>query len=119
MTHTMASKSTLLPLLRREVLPTSGRSWKNGLTGVAYRRYSAHAAPARRRRATRREFISSHAVSHTRSFATTLSRKSGEERDTFDPAHIERECDEVDVCIVGGGKGPLAVLYPIVDEVMS
>ncbi|KAI8159214.1 putative electron transfer flavoprotein-ubiquinone oxidoreductase, partial [Colletotrichum sp. SAR 10_65] len=36
-----------------------------------------------------------------RTFTTSRPRRSDEEED-FDPASIERESDQVDVCIVGG-----------------
>lgn len=45
-------------------------------------------------------------TSSSRLFSTTRCRY--EEAESFDPATIERESDEVDVCIVGGGPAGLA-----------
>ncbi|KAH7376379.1 electron transfer flavoprotein-ubiquinone oxidoreductase [Plectosphaerella cucumerina] len=44
-----------------------------------------------------------------RTFATTRAVRSAEtEEESFDPASIERESDEVDVCIIGGGPAGLS-----------
>ncbi|KAL1958241.1 hypothetical protein VTO42DRAFT_4749 [Malbranchea cinnamomea] len=103
----MASKTALLPLVRREVLSCSGGAWKIGLAGVSRARYSSRVVPSKKNRTSRREIVSTNAaiVNQRRSFSTTQIRK---ERDTFDPSHIERESDTVDVCIVGGGPAGLA-----------
>ena len=48
-------------------------------------------------------------TAHARSFASTSRRFSAEdEEESFDPRSVERESDEVDVCIVGGGPSGLA-----------
>ncbi|KAL2755952.1 hypothetical protein ACRALDRAFT_1050768 [Sodiomyces alcalophilus JCM 7366] len=46
----------------------------------------------------------------TRTFATTRVARlaSVEDSDTFDPSTIERESDQVDVCIIGGGPAGLS-----------
>jgi electron-transferring-flavoprotein dehydrogenase len=41
----------------------------------------------------------------TRAFSQSLRRPQAEEEAAFDPSQLDRESDEVDVCIVGGGKG--------------
>lgn len=43
-----------------------------------------------------------------RPLSTTTARRAAEDEDAFDPQTIERESDEVDVCIVGGGPAGLA-----------
>ncbi|KAL2021276.1 hypothetical protein VTK56DRAFT_7355 [Thermocarpiscus australiensis] len=43
-----------------------------------------------------------------RCLSTTPTRSYADVDDSFDPATIERESDEVDVCIVGGGPAGLA-----------
>ncbi|KAI1406164.1 hypothetical protein F4819DRAFT_287947 [Hypoxylon fuscum] len=43
-----------------------------------------------------------------RAFSTTRSRCFASAEDSFDPKTIERESDEVDVCIVGGGPAGLS-----------
>ncbi|KAJ1324882.1 electron-transferring-flavoprotein dehydrogenase [Microdochium nivale] len=44
----------------------------------------------------------------TRCISTTPSRRLASVGDSFDPKAIERESDEVDVCIVGGGPAGLS-----------
>lgn len=39
-----------------------------------------------------------------RAFSISVPRRFADVDDNFDPKSIEREGDEVDVCIVGGGK---------------
>lgn len=43
----------------------------------------------------------------TRAFSRSLRKRFADEDGNFDPRQIERESDEVDVCIVGGGKDNL------------
>ncbi|KAK3682501.1 hypothetical protein B0T22DRAFT_385988 [Podospora appendiculata] len=43
-----------------------------------------------------------------RTFSTTRPRRFASADESFDPASIERESDEVDVCIVGGGPAGLS-----------
>jgi electron-transferring-flavoprotein dehydrogenase len=43
-------------------------------------------------------------LGQTRAFSQSLSTRLPDEHDQFDPRQVERESDEVDVCIVGGGK---------------
>ncbi|KAK4158376.1 hypothetical protein C8A00DRAFT_10872 [Chaetomidium leptoderma] len=52
----------------------------------------------------------SYLAAHTtrRCLSTTPARFYAEADDAFDPASIERESDEVDVCIIGGGPAGLA-----------
>lgn len=39
-----------------------------------------------------------------REFSVSIPRRLADVNDDFDPRSIDRESDEVDVCIVGGGK---------------
>ena len=50
---------------------------------------------------SRKEFKCSH-----RAFSSASSRQFADVNNTVDPRQMERENDEVDVCIVGGG-GPI------------
>ncbi|TVY32843.1 putative electron transfer flavoprotein-ubiquinone oxidoreductase, mitochondrial [Lachnellula subtilissima] len=43
-----------------------------------------------------------------RTFSTSLPRRLAEANDNWDPKYIDRESDEVDVCIVGGGPAGLS-----------
>lgn len=45
---------------------------------------------------------------YMRAFSTTTARRMADVDDSFDPAAIERESDEVDVCIIGGGPAGLS-----------
>ncbi|KAL2127859.1 hypothetical protein VTI74DRAFT_10080 [Chaetomium olivicolor] len=69
------------------------------------------AAPGRLRRADVRATHSSSFLAARptrRCLSTTPRRLYAETDDAFDPASIERESDEVDVCIIGGGPAGLA-----------
>ena len=96
----MASKPVCLPLVRR-VSALDSQLW-----GVATRRYS-YFAPARRRCLfeQRRPFIP--AITR-HAFSTTSHHKFADVDETFDPRQQDRESDEVDVCIVGGGPAGLS-----------
>ncbi|KAI0888227.1 uncharacterized protein GGS22DRAFT_94903 [Annulohypoxylon maeteangense] len=48
------------------------------------------------------------ACSTLRPFSTTRPRYSATTDDSFDPKTVERESDEVDVCIIGGGPAGLS-----------
>ncbi|KAL1971215.1 hypothetical protein VTN77DRAFT_167 [Rasamsonia byssochlamydoides] len=105
----MASKGAVLPLLRRE-LRASSRSWR------ASSSLSAAANPVRRasflaseKRPCRHTGILGGRVvrGQTRPFSQSLRKREAEEA-AFDPRQIDRESDEVDVCIVGGGPAGLA-----------
>ena len=43
-------------------------------------------------------------LGQSRAFSISTPRRFAEVNDVFDPKSIDRESDEVDVCIVGGGK---------------
>lgn len=43
-------------------------------------------------------------LGQSRAFSVSIPRKFADVNEDFDPKSIERESDEVDVCIVGGGK---------------
>lgn len=45
-----------------------------------------------------------------RAFSTSTPRRFADVDDTFDPKSVDRESDQVDVCIVGGG-GFLSIQY--------
>ena len=68
-------------------------------------------APSRSRRPDPRAAYGSCLAPRTatrRCLSTTPTRFYAEADDSFDPASIERESDQVDVCIVGGGPAGLA-----------
>ena len=50
-------------------------------------------------------------VQYRNTFSTTAKRSLADVSDTFDPQQQERESDQVDVCIVGGGIFPLRSTY--------
>ncbi|KAJ6071706.1 hypothetical protein N7499_009720 [Penicillium canescens] len=102
----MASKSAVLPLLRRELRSSSRFSRaSSSVSAIAIpARYSA--SPFTAGRIPRRMALL--APPQTRAFSQSLSRRVADESGEFDPRTIERESDEVDVCIVGGGPAGLA-----------
>ncbi|KMU71770.1 electron transfer flavoprotein-ubiquinone oxidoreductase [Coccidioides immitis RMSCC 3703] len=110
----MASKAAILPLLRREVLPASGRSWTKAVSTNCCSRYSTRAAEAIQQQPARgirrREYWARPAiVNQKRTLSGTPARRNAEDgEEKFDPAQVERESDSVDVCIVGGGPAGLA-----------
>ncbi|KKA21067.1 Electron-transferring-flavoprotein dehydrogenase [Rasamsonia emersonii CBS 393.64] len=102
----MASKGAVLPLLRCEL--RASRSWRASSLSAATRtvRHASFFAPERRP-CRRTGFPSGRVVrGQTRPFSQSLRRRDAEA--ALDPSQIERESDEVDVCIVGGGPAGLA-----------
>jgi electron-transferring-flavoprotein dehydrogenase len=103
----MASKGAVLPLLRRELHTSRTR-----LTRAASS-FSIVATTVRNTRAVSTRHSARHTalfsrrqlLGQTRPFSQSLSTRLTDEDDRFDPRQVERESDEVDVCIVGGGKG--------------
>jgi len=45
-----------------------------------------------------------------RLFSAGRPRRAATEDESFDPKTVERESDQVDVCIVGGGEPPSVLL---------
>ncbi|OOF96600.1 hypothetical protein ASPCADRAFT_206781 [Aspergillus carbonarius ITEM 5010] len=105
----MASKGAVLPLLRREMRPSFSRLSRASasLTSLSNpARISNSSLAASGRRTVRRTSL--FPPIQTRAFSQSLSRKLTDEHGNFDPRQLDRESDEVDVCIVGGGPAGLA-----------
>ncbi|GFN19848.1 hypothetical protein AtubIFM55763_003461 [Aspergillus tubingensis] len=105
----MASKGAVLPLLRRELRPTWSRFSRPSASLAPFSnsaRISNSSLAASGKRAIRR--TSFFPPVQTRAFSQSLSRKLTDEHGNFDPRQLDRESDEVDVCIVGGGPAGLA-----------
>ncbi|KAH2537738.1 hypothetical protein KXW97_006053 [Aspergillus fumigatus] len=106
----MASKGAVLPLLRRELqtnrtqLNRAASSFSTVATTVRSRR----AVSARHSARHTALFSQRQLLGQTRAFSQSLSTRLADEHDQFDPRQVERESDEVDVCIVGGGPAGLA-----------
>ena len=99
----MASKTSVSSLARRS-LTTS-----NVLVLTARRAYS-HFPPTRRRcllQQSRHDCL----LIRRKNFSTTPWRRLADVDDSFDPLQQDRESDEVDVCIVGGGMS-YGTLHP-------
>ncbi|EYE98250.1 electron-transferring-flavoprotein dehydrogenase [Aspergillus ruber CBS 135680] len=105
----MASRGAVLPLLRRE-LQYSSRIIR------ASSSFSTIARPALAPKSNT-SLASRRSIRHTallqgqhqiRAFSQSISRKITDEEGHFDPRQVERESDEVDVCIVGGGPAGLS-----------
>lgn len=67
------------------------------------RRAYSHFPPTRRRRCLLQQARSNCLLAIRRTLSTTPRRCLADIDDSFDPREQERESDEVDVCIVGGG----------------
>ncbi|ROV95953.1 hypothetical protein VMCG_07985 [Cytospora schulzeri] len=59
-------------------------------------------------RLARTSYAATSRISQTRLFSVSSRRWMATPDDSFDPSTIERESDQVDVCIVGGGPAGLA-----------
>lgn len=94
---------------------TAARTTRSNLQHVRNIRCLSSTTPSSRlrrpnaSRASAAAYGASSLASARRTLSTTPSRlTSAAEDDSFDPASIERESDEVDVCIIGGGPAGLA-----------
>ncbi|KAI9373733.1 hypothetical protein BJX61DRAFT_369620 [Aspergillus egyptiacus] len=101
----MASKGAVLRLLRRGTRPAPSRFSRPSSTLCAAPRTSTITASGKR---TSIRCTALSTPSQTRAFSQSVSRKLTDENGHFDPRQVERESDEVDVCIVGGGPAGLA-----------
>jgi electron-transferring-flavoprotein dehydrogenase len=100
----MASKQVVRPLLRSTALksPTNTSARPSSLRPLhSY-------APARRRTQTARPAKSVFVAGQRRAISSSVSRRYADVDESFDPSTVERESDEVDVCIVGGGPAGLS-----------
>lgn len=97
----MASKSAILPLLRREMRSSIGiaRAAPSVSSALASSARPARLFSTSDRRVVRTTFTSP----QTRAFSQSVTRRFTDENGNFDPRKLDREYDEVDVCIVGGG----------------
>ncbi|KAJ5239830.1 hypothetical protein N7468_004449 [Penicillium chermesinum] len=100
----MASKGAVLPLLRRELRSSVRFARANPSTVLASP--SRHISTSSRRLTPRAAPFN--VPTQTRAFSNSLGRRLTDENGDFDPRTVERESDEVDVCIVGGGPAGLA-----------
>ena len=99
---TMKTAASMRPLLAAaagaraatRVPAAAGRRAASGITATAGRRITAGA-----RRTTTAPLRAGGVSVQTRAFSAGARRQE----EAFDPATVERESDEVDVCIVGGG----------------
>jgi electron-transferring-flavoprotein dehydrogenase len=101
----MASKGAARFLLKREI-QSSSRTWPSRTTISAVnsgRRLSPLTPNNRRQHCNATNpFNARIQPGQSRAFSRTARRRNAEE--AIDPNQVERESDEVDVCIVGGGK---------------
>ncbi|GAD94708.1 electron transfer flavoprotein-ubiquinone oxidoreductase [Paecilomyces variotii No. 5] len=107
----MASRGAALPLLRRELCASSRtlRGSSFSATANALRGRTAGVSATANSRSHRIGLLSQTAPqSQTRAFTQSLRRRYTDDEGNWDPRLNERESDEVDVCIVGGGPAGLA-----------
>lgn len=100
--HTaMASKGAVLPLLRREIRSSRFSRATPSVSAIATRHSASPFTTSGRRLARQTALFT--APTQTRAFSQSLSKRFTDENGDFDPRTLERESDDVDVCIVGGG----------------
>lgn len=102
----MASKGAARFLLKREI-QSSSRTWPSSRTTISAvnsgRRLSPLTPNNRRQNCNvTKPFNARIQPGQSRAFSRSARRRNSE--DAIDPNQVERESDEVDVCIVGGGK---------------
>ncbi|XXG95648.1 hypothetical protein Hte_001917 [Hypoxylon texense] len=100
----MSTSAPLRVLTRRSALSIRSKAPRSACNAS----YSSRSLAATPRRRCNPAVASSIASLATRSFSTTRPRRLASADDSFDPKTIERESDEVDVCIVGGGPAGLS-----------
>ena len=66
------------------------------------KRARSHFPPARRR-CLLQQWMPNAPLTQRKTFSATALRSRADVKDEFDPGQQDRESDEVDVCIVGGG----------------
>ncbi|KAK0513249.1 hypothetical protein JMJ35_004235 [Cladonia borealis] len=71
------------------------------------KRARSHFPPARRR-CLLQQWMANDPLKQRRTFSATALRSRADVGDVFDPREQDRESDEVDVCIVGGGPAGLS-----------
>ncbi|KAL2008078.1 hypothetical protein VTN00DRAFT_8060 [Thermoascus crustaceus] len=107
----MASRGVFLPLLRRE-LRASSRTWRVSSSvsaGAPARSHVGGAFERSRREGSRAALLDQNLFRlQTRAFSQSSRRRFTDEDGNFDPRQLDRESDDVDVCIVGGGPAGLA-----------
>jgi electron-transferring-flavoprotein dehydrogenase len=101
----MASRQAARPLIRSTIREAPAHTHLRPSTFRPLHNY----APARRRapgltQPARSVFI----AGQRRSISSSIARRYADVDDSFDPSTVERESDEVDVCIVGGGPAGLS-----------
>lgn len=92
LTTTTTAASSTAPSTATNASAASRKTTRSPLSRTALRPAAATPAPA----------------AGIRSFTTTRARRRHDDDNAFDPSQIERECDEVDVCIVGAGPAGLS-----------
>jgi electron-transferring-flavoprotein dehydrogenase len=98
----MASKNTVLPLLRRELRSSTRFPRTSSISAIATPARQSAPFTAFGAWLARRTVLFT-PLTQTRAFSQSLSKRFTDENGDFDPRSLDRESDDVDVCIVGGG----------------
>ncbi|KAL1877333.1 hypothetical protein VTK73DRAFT_8786 [Phialemonium thermophilum] len=106
----MSAPLNLTACVCRRAAATTAARFQRKTVGVTstLRALSTSRAQPRRARLVTITFPRVSTYRNARSFSTTKFCLLADVDDTFDPNTIERESDEVDVCIVGGGPAGLS-----------
>ena len=97
----MSTKQLTRPLLRASIPSVANRP--------VYRVAISQLAPLhRQQRSSLRRPRSLLVAGQRRPLSSTLRHRYADTEESFDPASVDRESDEVDVCIVGGGPAGLS-----------
>ncbi|KEF60410.1 electron-transferring-flavoprotein dehydrogenase [Exophiala aquamarina CBS 119918] len=99
----MASKHLSRPLTRLANPIQQTRSFSKSSVSFL-NSFPAHRQAVTRTRSHRPIFV----AGQRRSISSSLQRRYADVDESFDPASVERESDEVDVCIVGAGPAGLS-----------
>ncbi|KAK7753622.1 hypothetical protein SLS62_004480 [Diatrype stigma] len=102
----MSSSAPLQAIVRQSTVPCRSRIVRRALVN-APSPYSTIVAPPRTRHVRQVASAISPRIP-ARLFSTTRPRFLASADESFDPQTVERESDEVDVCIIGGGPAGLS-----------
>lgn len=106
----MASKRAVLPLLGPELRATPRVSKASASLLIVASSFRGQSSPLALRRTRHTALFRTQSSSQIRSTSQSSLRNLTDEDGHLDPRQVERESDEVDVCIVGGGMNVIKLV---------